>query len=45
MYRTESSKTEAVSGRHQAELERSSGVCASAKEGMLAQRLDRLARL
>ena len=28
-----------------AELERSSGVCASAKEGMLAQRLDRLARL
>ena len=45
MYRTESSKTEAVSGHHQAELERSSGVCASAKEGMLAQRLDRLARL
>ena len=42
MYRTESSKTEAVSGHHQAELERSSGVCASAKEGMLAQRLDRL---
>lgn len=35
MYRTESSKTEAVSGHHQAELERSSGVCASAKKECL----------